>query len=189
MPTRFAAHTIDRLAQVGDRLSSRLARLSFLGPTLARLTVGLVFVGTGWGKLHSLPDVTEFFRTLHIPAPGFHARLVAGTEFLGGLLILLGLGTRLVSLPLAFTMVVAILTAKRESIDSLTTLVGFEEWSYLVLFVWLALAGAGPLSVDGLFSRLRRRRRGAASCPPAAGDLKGPSDPSWTPKPSKPARS
>jgi len=132
-------------------------RASFLGPTLARITVGLVFIGTGWGKLHSIPEVTSFFTDLHIPAPGFHARLVAGTEFLGGLLVLLGLGTRLVSLPLAFTMVVAILTAKRANIDGLTTLVGFEEWSYLVMFLWIALAGPGPLSLDALICRLRRR--------------------------------
>src|SRR5947209_4012331 len=133
-------------------------RAAFLGPTLARLTVGLVFVGTGWGKLHSIPDVTTFFTDLHIPAPGFHARLVAGTEFFGGLLVLIGLGTRLVSLPLAFTMVIAILTAKRPNIDGLTTLVGFEEWSYLVMFLWIALAGAGPLSLDALICRMRRRR-------------------------------
>jgi putative oxidoreductase len=181
MLIRFARPALDRLAKGADRLS-------FLGPTLARLTVGLVFVGTGWGKLHSIPDVTEFFRTLHIPGPGFHARLVAGTEFFGGLLILVGLGTRLVSLPLAFTMVVAIVTAKRDNLDGLTALVGLEEWSYLVLFLWLALAGAGPLSLDGLWARVRRRRH-AASCPPAADGLEGPSDPTWTPKPSKPARS
>ena len=83
---------------------------------------------------------------------------MAGTEFFGGLLVLLGLGTRLVSLPLAFTMVVAILTAKRPNIDGLTTLVGFEEWSYLVMFIWIALAGAGPLSLDALIRRVRRLR-------------------------------
>ena len=140
-----------------QKLRTFADRASFLGPTLARLTVGLVFIGTGWGKLHSIPDVTSFFTDLHIPAPGFHARLVAGTEFFGGLLVLLGLGTRLVSLPLAFTMVIAILTAKRANIDGLTTLVGFEEWSYLVMFLWIALAGPGPLSLDALIRRLRRR--------------------------------
>jgi putative oxidoreductase len=134
-------------------------KLAFLGPALARLTVGLVFIGTGWGKLHSLPDVTEFFASLHIPAPGFNARLAAGTEFFGGILVLVGLGTRLAALPLAFTMVVAILTAKRGDITGLTSLVGFEEWSYLVFFIWLALVGAGPLSLDRLLTRLRDRRR------------------------------
>src|SRR5678815_950910 len=141
-----------RLRAVGDKLN-------FIGPTLARLTVGLIFIGTGWGKLHSLGDVTDFFTSLHIPAPGFNARLTAATEFFGGLLVLVGLGTRLASLPLAFTMVIAILTAKRPDIDGLTTLVGFDEWTYLVLFLWLAVAGAGPLSLDNVVTRWWRRRQ------------------------------
>ena len=142
-----------------DRLRDTADKLVFLGPALARLTVGLVFIGTGWGKLHSLGDVTDFFASLHIPAPGFNARLAASTEFFGGILVLVGLGTRLVALPLAFTMVVAILTAKRGDITGLTALVGFEEWSYLVFFIWLALAGAGKLSLDHLVARRRRASR------------------------------
>ncbi|HEX3904159.1 MAG TPA: DoxX family protein [Polyangia bacterium] len=151
MTPNFVTTTLDRLRRTADRIS-------FLGPTLARLTVGLVFIGTGWGKLHSIPDVTDFFTSLHIPAPGFNARLTAATEFFGGLAILLGLGTRLVALPLGFTMVIAILTAKRADITGLTSLVGFEEWSYLVFFIWLALAGAGPVSLDRLIGRWRGRR-------------------------------
>jgi putative oxidoreductase len=142
---------LDRLRAVGDKLA-------FLGPTLARLTVGLVFIGTGWGKLHSLGDVTDFFASLHLPAPGFNARLAASTEFFGGILVLIGLGTRLAALPLGFTMVVAILTAKRADITGLTALVGFEEWSYLVFFIWLAVAGAGPLSLDAIVARRGARR-------------------------------
>lgn len=143
-------HTLERLRRAADGVTERLR---FLGPTLARLTVGLVFIGTGWGKLHNLGDVTDFFASLHIPAPGFNARLAAGTEFFGGIAVLIGLGTRLAALPMAFTMVVAILTAKRGDITGLTALVGFEEWSYLVFFVWLAVAGAGPLSLDALVGR------------------------------------
>ena len=90
--------------------------------------------------------------------PFVSARLTAGTEFFGGLLVLLGLGTRLASLPLAFTMVIAIVTAKRASIDGITALVGFEEWSYLVFFIWIALVGAGPLSLDALIARVRGAR-------------------------------
>jgi putative oxidoreductase len=153
MLTTLITNTTARLRAVADKLA-------FLGPALARLTVGLVFIGTGWGKLHSLGDVTEFFASLHIPAPGFNARLAASTEFFGGILLLVGLGTRLVSLPLAFTMVVAILTAKRADITGITALVGFEEWSYLVFFLWLAVAGAGPLSLDALVARFRGRQAG-----------------------------
>src|SRR5450432_3957533 len=144
-------NALDRLRRLGNQLS-------FLGPALVPLTVGVVFIGTGWGKLHTLPQVTEFFASLHIPAPAFQARLAASTEFFGGILVLVGLGTRLVSLPLAFTMVVAILTAKRADIDGVSALLGFEEWSYLVMFLWLAVAGAGALSLDALLSRRRGRR-------------------------------
>lgn len=140
-----------------DRLRRTADRLVFVGPTLARLTVGLVFIGTGWGKLHNLGDVTDFFASLHIPAPGFNARLAAATEFFGGIAVLVGLGTRLAALPLAFTMVVAIVTAKRGDVTGLTALVGLEEWSYLVFFIWLAVAGAGPLSLDALVARRRDR--------------------------------
>jgi putative oxidoreductase len=152
----------EKIASVHARLGALADKLAFLGPTLARVTVGLVFVATGWGKLHSIPDVTSFFTDLGIPAPGFNARLTASTELFGGLLVLLGLGTRLASLPLAFTMVVAILTAKRAHIDGLTTLVGFEEWSYLVFFIWIAVAGAGPLSLDALVERVRGRAAAAS---------------------------
>jgi putative oxidoreductase len=162
MATKWIMGTLRRFGEGSDRLARRL---TFLGPTLARLTVGVVFVGTGWAKLHSIADVTEFFTTLHIPFPGVQARMVAGIEFLGGLSLLLGLGTRVVALPLAGTMAVAILTAKRADIDGLTTLLGFEEWSYLVFFVWMALAGAGPLSLDALWTRLRGRGGASAARP------------------------
>jgi putative oxidoreductase len=151
MPTNFIDNTLERLRAIANRLS-------FLGPTLARLTVGVVFIGTGWGKLHTLPDVTEYFASLHIPAPAFQARLAAGTEFFGGILVLIGLATRLASLPLGFTMVVAIATAKRAELTGLSALLGFEEWSYLVFFIWLAVAGAGPLSLDALWMKMRGRR-------------------------------
>ena len=146
--------TIESSIRNARAAAARLTdRLSSLAPLLIRLTVGLVFIGTGWGKLHSLPDVTEFFTNLHIPFPGLNARVVAVTEFAGGLLILIGLGARLVALPLAFTMVIAILTAKLASIDGVTTLVGFEEWSYLIMFLVIAIGGPGAVSIDALLAR------------------------------------
>src|SRR5882757_7128273 len=147
MPNAITA-LLDRLRAVGDKLR-------FLGPTLARLTVGIVFMGTGWGKLHTLDKVTQFFTDLGIPMPGFNARLTACTEFFGGILILLGLGTRLVALPMAFTMVIAIITAKRDDLTDWSSLFGFDEWSYLVFFVWLAVGGPGPLSLDWLLAKVR----------------------------------
>ena len=145
------------LGKIRATLLALARRLEPLGPTLARLTVGLVFIGTGWGKLHTLPDVTDYFASLGIPMPGLNARVAASTEFFGGILVVIGLGTRIAVLPMSVTMVVAILTAKRADLHGLTDLVGFEEWSYLVFFIWLAVAGAGPLSLDRLIApRLER---------------------------------
>ena len=70
------------------------AALSWLPPTVARLAVGWVFFQSGWGKLHDLGKVTDFFTELGIPAPGFHAVLTSSTEFVCGSLLLVGLGNR-----------------------------------------------------------------------------------------------
>ena len=66
--------------------------LSWLSPSLARLTAGWIFFQSGWGKLHDLGKVTDYFISLGLPAPAFQAELTATTEFVCGTLLLLGLG-------------------------------------------------------------------------------------------------
>jgi putative oxidoreductase len=144
---------LDKLAALRKRALTVVDKVACAGPLLARVSVGLVFASTGWGKLHNLEGVTKFFTELHLPAPAFQAGLVATTEFVGGLCILVGLLTRLAAVPLATTMIVAILTAKRGDLEGVTSLFGLEEWTYLVVFVWLALAGPGAISIDRLIGR------------------------------------
>jgi putative oxidoreductase len=146
------------ILQLRERLLAMVAKVSWLGPLLGRLTLGLVFIGTGWGKLHSLDKVTAFFTDLHLPAPHFQAILVACTEFFGGLALLLGLFTRLAALPLAVTMVVAILTAKLDDVHGLISLASLDEFAYLAMLLWLALVGPGAASIDHLAAvRLKSR--------------------------------
>jgi putative oxidoreductase len=133
------------------RALTRLEGFSWMGPLAVRLSLGAVFLGTGWGKLHNLGQVTSFFTDLGIPFPAAQAALVSGVELVGGTLILLGLFTRFAALPLMGTMVVAILTAKRPEIDGLRSLLAFEEFTYLAGFLWLLVAGAGKASLDWLF--------------------------------------
>jgi putative oxidoreductase len=132
--------------------------LTWLGPLFARITVGWVFLLSGWGKLHNLPQVTENFVGWGIPAPQLLAPFVSGVEFFGGLFLLAGLLTRISAGALGVTMIVAIRSAKWGDVDSLETLLGFDEFEYLALFLWLAIAGPGVLSVD----RWIERRFGAA---------------------------
>ena len=123
---------------------------SWAAPLAVRITVGVVFMGTGWTKLQNLPAITRNFTAMGIPAPEILTPFVSGVEFAGGLLLLLGLLTRFAAVPLMIVMVVAIIAAKRADIDSLETLLGFEEVSYFVMFAWLAVAGPGPVSLDHL---------------------------------------
>jgi putative oxidoreductase len=127
--------------------------LMWLAPLFARITVGWVFLLSGWGKLHNLPQVTENFVGWGIPFPQFFTPLTSGIEFLGGLFLLLGLFTRISAGALGVTMIVAIKAAKWADVDSLETLLGFDEFEYLALFLWLAIAGAGAASLDHLLMR------------------------------------
>ena len=140
--------------------------LSWLAPLFARIVVGWVFLWSGWGKLNNLPTVTENFVGWHIPAPHLLAPFVSGVEFFGGLFLLLGLMTRISAGALGVTMIVAIQSAKWADVDSLETLLGFDETEYLALFLWLAIAGAGAVSVDHWLERWSGRQR--AGTPAAA---------------------
>src|SRR5690242_885297 len=146
------------------RILSRVEGLSWVGPLTLRLSLGAVFLGTGWGKLHNLGQVTGFFTELGIPFPAAQAAMVSVIELVGGSLILLGLFTRFAALPLMATMVVAILTAKRPEIDGIRSLLAFDEFIYFAGFLWLLVAGAGKASLDAL---LFGRKKGLTRPGPA----------------------
>ena len=135
----------------------RIARhLVWLGPLIARITVGWVFLWSGWGKLNNLPAITENFISWGIPFPQILTPFTSGVEFVGGICLLLGLMTRISAGALAVTMIVAVKSAKWDQVDSLETLLGFDESAYFAIFTWLAIAGAGALSLDHLIGRRRK---------------------------------
>jgi putative oxidoreductase len=137
--------------------------LTWAGPLAVRIVVGWVFMWTGWQKLHFLPRMIENFREWGIPAPEILTPFASGMEFVGGLLLLVGLLTRFISVPMMIIMLVAIASAKWGDVDSLQTLLGFEEVSYFVMFAWLGIAGPGPVSLDHFVLKAFRKDR-----PPSA---------------------
>ena len=74
--------------------------------------------------------------------------VVAYSELIGGALLVVGLLTRLATIPLIVSMVVAILTAKRADLHGLFDLVGFDEFTYLCVLVMIAIIGPGRASLD-----------------------------------------
>lgn len=129
------------------------SHMQWLGPLIARLVVGEIFITAGWGKLQNLEQVTENFISWGIPFPHILTPFTAGAEFVCGILILIGLFTRISSGILGVIMIVAIKSALWENVDSLDTLLGFSETAYFAIFFWLAIAGAGKASIDHLLTR------------------------------------
>jgi putative oxidoreductase len=135
-------------------LPKKLAKyFSEFSPLLARIVVGYVFMLTGYAKLQNLEAITENFISWGIPFPHFMTPFVASWECFGGAAILIGLMTRISSAALSIVMIVAIISAKLADIDSLETLLGFEEAAYFVIFSYLAICGAGKISIDYLLEK------------------------------------
>jgi len=144
------------LIRLGNKILDVAKLFAFAGPLLARITVGWVFIVSGWGKIHHLDKVVGYFTDLGIPAPVFQAHMAAYTEFAGGILLLIGLATRISSVALGIIMIVALKTALAPDIHGFSDLVGVVEFTYLVLLVWLAVAGPGKVAVDALIARKHR---------------------------------
>ena len=102
-----------------ERPESLSGYFSWLPPLVARIVVGWVFMWSGWAKLNNLLQMIENFTGWGIPYPTIVTPFVSGVEFLGGLLLLLGLFTRIAAPPLVIVMIVAIISAKWDQIDSL----------------------------------------------------------------------
>ncbi|HSI90926.1 MAG TPA: DoxX family protein [Adhaeribacter sp.] len=120
---------------------------------LIRLMVGAVFLSEGIQKF-LFPAVRGAgrFEKIGLPAPELLGSLVGFFEITCGLLILLGLLTRLASLPLIIIMLVAIATTKTEMLAQK----GFWEmlhgsrtdWAMLLGSIFLLIKGGGKWSAD-----------------------------------------
>ena len=144
---------VERVRAARERALALLESARPVALLLGRLAVGLLFVSTGWGKVHDLAKVTAFFTTLGIPAPGLNAVVVGYSELLCGAALVVGLLTRLATIPLVVSMIVALLTARAKDIHGIFDLVGQDEFTYLVVLVMIAILGPGKLALDHLLAK------------------------------------
>jgi len=137
----------DILVKAASRLPSPLL-------LIMRLYWGWAFFQTGLGKLQNLERTTDFFASLGLPLPGLNAAMAGTTECLGGLLLLVGLASRLTAIPLIFTMMVAYLTAEIDSLKSIFSepdkFTGADPFLFLLTAVIVLAFGPGAFSVDRL---------------------------------------
>lgn len=129
---------------------------------LVRLYWGWQLIQTGWGKLHNLGGVTQFFASLNLPAPGPTAHFVAGLEFIGGIALILGLGARLFGLVLTVNMLVAYWTADRDALTAFFSDPGkfysADPYTFLFAALLMLIFGAGLFSMDSVLEKVYRRR-------------------------------
>jgi putative oxidoreductase len=142
-----------------------IAVASSLQPLLllaVRLYWGWQFMQTGWGKLHRLDKVTQFFTSLGIPAAGLNAGFVSGLELVGGVLLAMGLVSRPVALLFVGDMLVAYITADRAAFLSFFSdpdkFVGAAPCTFLCASLLILIFGPGRFSLDALADRWFTKR-------------------------------
>ena len=158
MPNRFVS--ITRVAYGLFRKSADALQSPFL--LVIRLYWGWQLAQSGWGKLHHIPQVTEFFTSLNIPFSHANAVFVSNLEFFGGILLILGLASRLTGLVLTVNMLVAYVTADREALSSIFSnpgkFYGADPYTFLFASLIVLVFGAGYLSIDVIIARLAADR-------------------------------
>jgi putative oxidoreductase len=150
---------IERLHDSFVRIMSSLQSPFLL---LVRVYWGWQLSQNGWAKLHNLPHVTEFFSSLGLPAPGPTAAFVSSFEFVCGILLALGLLSRIAALGLTIDMLTAYWTADHEALLSfISSPDKFQNAaSFIYLFVGLLILifGPGKFALDTLLKRSLRKK-------------------------------
>lgn len=151
-----------RMSRIGAGLRSARQRAAFLPPLLGRIYLFYALHVSGAGKLAHLDQAAAFAAALGLPAPRLYATGVAQLETWGAWLLLIGALTRPTAALLALSALVSLLAADRDALRAALELTGQTDvlsiapLALLVPLVWLAVEGAGLLSVDGIVARLLR---------------------------------
>lgn len=142
-PVRFGNIALDKLRQY-----------EWLGPLLLRLVFGWFWLETGWAKLHNLAFFSQRFVEWGIPLPQLSATASGAVDLIGGALLILGLGTRLIAIPMIVNMLVALAVVVLPTISTFNEFVELDEVLYVCVLFWLLMAGPGKASLDRLVARL-----------------------------------
>jgi len=119
---------------------------------LVRLYFGWQLAQSGWGKLHHLSGVAEYFGTLGLPMPAQMAVFIACVEFFGGIFLALGLLSRITGLVLTVNMIMAYVFGDHDALFSFISdpdkFVAAAPFAFLVASLIVLIFGAGKISVD-----------------------------------------
>src|SRR5215472_8606255 len=125
-----------------------------------RVYWGWLLLESGIGKIRHIDKVVDYFTELGIPAPSFNAHFNAGLETVGGILLILGLGSRIIAVPLLINMIVAFLAAEKDAFKSFFSdsgkFFGADAFPFLLASLLILIFGPGFFSVDTLIATWRK---------------------------------
>jgi len=147
---------MDRLYGFIVTIGSNLQSLILL---YLRLTWGHQYFVTGLEKLKNIDSTIQFFTNLNFSHPIFHAYEVAIIQTVGGILLFIGLASRLAAIPLIIVTSTILITAHKESLANLSfisdphILVIQEPFPFLLTALIILAFGPGRISLDALLKR------------------------------------
>jgi putative oxidoreductase len=152
-----AREQIQKLYGLLVRVASSLQPALLLG---IRVYFGLWPAGialNGWGKLHNLGRVTQFFASLGLPAPGVTATFVSTFEFIAGILLAVGLFSRVAALGLVIDMLTAYITSDREALSNFfadpAKFYNADPFIYFAVGLLIFVFGPGKFALDYLIQK------------------------------------
>src|SRR5271154_3565322 len=147
-----------QLRQLYDKFFDLVAYLQSPFLLLVRLYWGWQLIQSGWGKLHHLANVTDFFTSLGLPLPAQTAVFISCLEFFGGIFLAIGLLSRLTALAMTINLIVAYITADREALFSIFSdpdkFYAAAPYTFLVASLIILLFGPGKFALDTLIGYL-----------------------------------
>jgi putative oxidoreductase len=148
---------INNLAKYHDRFFALVSQLQSPFLLLVRLYWGWQLIESGWGKLHNLDKVTQFFTSLNLPMPAQMAVFIACIEFFGGIFLAIGLFSRMTALVLTINLMMAYVTADREALFSIFSdpdkFYAAAPYTFLIASLIVLIFGPGRFCVDYLLRR------------------------------------
>jgi len=138
---------------------------------IVRLYWGWQLAQSGWGKLHNLSNVVEYFGSLGLPMPAQMAVFIACVEFFGGIFLALGLASRITGLVLTVNLTMAYVVGDREALLSFLSdpdkFAAAAPFAFLMVALMVLIFGAGRISADrAIWFFLRSERVAQANTAP-----------------------
>jgi putative oxidoreductase len=143
---------ITKVRQLHERFLGLVSYLPSPFLLLVRLYWGWQLAQSGWGKLHHLSNVGEYFGTLGLPMPAQMAVFIACVEFFGGIFLALGLASRITALVLTVNLTMAYVIGDREALLSFFSdpdkFIAAAPFAFLLVAVIVLIFGSGKISAD-----------------------------------------